>query len=1216
MLNRALFLSLLSVGSALVVPDDVRGQVQLQSNVCYTQTFDSLAGAGTVGSLVTWSDNATLPGWYAYQTKKKPYGPPAGYFVDDGSWGTGGDGLRSYGAASQSDRALGELSNTSDTLVFSIAVRLVNNTGTALNALTVSYRGEQWRQNAGTQGFVCEYQVGATSIASGVWTAVPELGFAPLVTGTAGPLDGNAAGNSRLIVGRIPAQAAQGQELWIRWTKQGVLSCGVAIDDFSVQTAPPAQPANLQFGNVTATSLTGSFQAPVPAPSGFLVLRKVDSVPTGVPVDGATYEAGAVLGDAIVAYRGSSTAFAQKGLSPNTSYHFAVFAYNGSGSTAQYLTASPLTGAQSTVAARSSLSSDVVAVPSSEAATISSLLTDPAPLSPASGIQVWQLTIRDGGAAADSDFKPTIVTGLTLNRGANNGIARWSSVIRAADLFTGETRLASGVVKDTTIEFPAFRAVVPDDGSTTIAVRVSLGTSGVMDRQPLQFLLSPISVDTEGDSTSSQLTAFPAVSSDGTRNILQVVASRLRFSVQPSDVAVGVPIVPAVEVQAADANGNRDVDYETAITLTASGATLAGSPVSLSPTSGSSLFGSLTFSTPGSPVTLTAASGGWSVTSNAFLVVSHRTFYVDSASGNDALNGLSQATAWKTLGMVNGTVFQPGDSILFKAGHSWTGQLKPKGSGSAGNPIVVGMYGGSAKPLINGAGLTGQGVVYLYNQAYWEITNLEIVNDAAAAGDRRGILIAAANAGVIDHIYLKNLFIHNIKGIAGNDDAAKRTAGIGCEVNGDASMPTRFNDIWIDGCTIANIENTGIYTDNTVTRNDYPNSAGWNDRKFTNLRITNNAIHHIAKNAMIIRLAQGGVIEHNVCYETATATTGNTMFTTGCDGTVFQYNEGYLNRADLQGGDFGDGSMYDADLRSINCIFQYSYSHDNAHGLFWTCTVQEDSGNICRYNISQNDKGIIFCINYPTTSVYCYNNTVYCDTSLSPVIISERNLNSGTRKYFFYNNVIYNNSATATYDFRTSGYTRVIDANVFFGKHPAKEPADAHKSTGDPLFVDPDKGGIGIGTVGGYALKAGSPCINTGITLGNHSAQDFWGNPVPAGGVVDRGACEFQNGTSGMLSPPREGREGYVLTQNYPNPFNPETEIGFVLESGRRIELSVFDSIGNMVRTLQQGAAPAGSHHVRWDARDDAGQRVASGIYFARLLAGNASSTIKMILLH
>jgi hypothetical protein len=478
------------------------------------------------------------------------------------------------------------------------------------------------------------------------------------------------------------------------------------------------------------------------------------------------------------------------------------------------------------------------------------------------------------------------------------------------------------------------------------------------------------------------------------------------------------------------------------------------------------------------------------------------TYYIDATSGNDSNDGRSVVSAWQTLTKVNGTTFVAGDTILFKSGLTWTGQLKPRGSGTSGNPIIIDKYNGTAKPIVNGNGVTGQGTVYLSDQQYWEINNLEITNNAATAGDRRGVFIEASNFGLAQHIYLKNLDIHNVKGTVGQDDAAKRTAGIGFEVTADAT-PTRFHDILIDGCNIYQIENTGIYTDNTVTRNDYPHTSGWNNRCFTNVRISNNVIHHISKNAMIIRLFDHGVIEHNVCYETALQVTGNTIFTAACDSTIFQYNEGYLNRSPD-----ADGSMYDADLRSPNTIWQYSYSHDNAHGLFWTCTVQEDSGVICRYNISQNDQGIIFCINYPSTSVYCYNNTVYTASNLSPVIISERNVNTGTRKYYFYNNIIYNNSTTATYDFKTSGYTRIINYNVFYGNHPSNEPADAHKLTSDPRLINPGSGGIGISTVSGYQLQASSPCLNSGYLVHNHCSVDFWGNSVPSEGTVDRGAYE------------------------------------------------------------------------------------------------------------
>jgi hypothetical protein len=484
-------------------------------------------------------------------------------------------------------------------------------------------------------------------------------------------------------------------------------------------------------------------------------------------------------------------------------------------------------------------------------------------------------------------------------------------------------------------------------------------------------------------------------------------------------------------------------------------------------------------------------------------------YYVDAIAGGDGNDGRSPASAWRSLEKVNAQTFKAGDRILLKSGSVWTGSLAPKGSGSEGKPIMIDKFGGDAKPRIDGAGMIGSGVVRLHNQEYWEINSIEITNDASAPGDRRGVLVSAAEAGVLHHIYLKNLDIHHIKGIAGNDNAAKRTAGIGIETISDTVLATRFDDILIEGCTLCSIDNTGLYTDNSMpkARDEYPGTGKWPQRRFTNVQIRKNVIHHVAKNAMIMRFLDKGVVEHNICYETALKTTGNTMFASSCDGTVFQYNEGSFNRSTG-----GDGSMYDADLRSPNTVWQYSYSHDNAHGLFWTCTVQADANIVCRYNISQNDRGIIFCINYPNTSVYCYNNTVYCGPKTSPTMIAERNNGgAGPRTYFFFNNIIYNQSSSAQYLFQPKSYNRTIDYNVFYGNHPANEPQDPHKISSDPLLSGPGGGGTGIGSLEGYKLQSGSPCIDSGLLLKEYGRSDFFGNPLPVDGLIDRGASEYQN---------------------------------------------------------------------------------------------------------
>src|SRR6187431_3285048 len=69
------------------------------------------------------------------------------------------------------------------------------------------------------------------------------------------------------------------------------------------------------------------------------------------------------------------------------------------------------------------------------------------------------------------------------------------------------------------------------------------------------------------------------------------------------------------------------------------------------------------------------------------------TIYYVSNQGNDANNGTSKKTAWRTIAKVNASRFEPGDKILFKKGDTWNERLNPPSSGSAGNAIIFGSYG-------------------------------------------------------------------------------------------------------------------------------------------------------------------------------------------------------------------------------------------------------------------------------------------------------------------------------------------------------------------------------------------------------------------------------------------------------------------------------------------------------------------------------------------
>lgn len=111
---------------------------------------------------------------------------------------------------------------------------------------------------------------------------------------------------------------------------------------------PVSQATNLNFAGVTTDSFVGTFTAGSGVISGYLVLRKENSSPTGTPTDGTTYTEGNTIGDATVVSVSSNLFFIQSSLTSNTNYFFDIFAFSGSGTEINYLTSSFLEGSQRT----------------------------------------------------------------------------------------------------------------------------------------------------------------------------------------------------------------------------------------------------------------------------------------------------------------------------------------------------------------------------------------------------------------------------------------------------------------------------------------------------------------------------------------------------------------------------------------------------------------------------------------------------------------------------------------------------------------------------------------------------------------------------------------------------------------------------------------------------------------------------------------------------
>ncbi len=188
----------------------------------------------------------------------------------------------------------------------------------------------------------------------------------------------------------------------------------------TLSAEPSNQPTGLTLGSLTDVSLSGSFTAATGTPNGYIVLGKEGSAPTSTPADGTSYSAGNTLGDAVIVSTGSESSFDDTGLSPATDYYYAVFSFNGSGSTINYLETTPLEGNTTTYEAEPSTQASSLIFSTLETTSITVDFTD--------GDGTSRLLVMKEGSVVDqtpsdgSSYTANAVFGNGADLGASNFI--------------------------------------------------------------------------------------------------------------------------------------------------------------------------------------------------------------------------------------------------------------------------------------------------------------------------------------------------------------------------------------------------------------------------------------------------------------------------------------------------------------------------------------------------------------------------------------------------------------------------------------------------------------------------------------------------------------------------------------------------------------------------------------------------------------------------
>ncbi len=94
-----------------------------------------------------------------------------------------------------------------------------------------------------------------------------------------------------------------------------------------------------------------------------------------------------------------------------------------------------------------------------------------------------------------------------------------------------------------------------------------------------------------------------------------------------------------------------------------------------------------------------------------------------------------------------------------------------------------------------------------------------------------------------------------------------------------------------------------------------------------------------------------------------------------------------------------------------------------------------------------------------------------------------------------------------------------------------------------------------------------------------------------------------------------KGKAGKLALANSPNPFNPATTITYDLPEAAEVQLVIYNTLGQAVRTLVHSMQSSGRHSVVWDGRDAVGREVTSGVYFYRIVSMGRVQTNRMLLL-
>jgi len=507
-------------------------------------------------------------------------------------------------------------------------------------------------------------------------------------------------------------------------------------------------------------------------------------------------------------------------------------------------------------------------------------------------------------------------------------------------------------------------------------------------------------------------------------------------------------------------------------------------------------------------------------------------YYLNCRKGNDSNSGTSAGNAWKSLSRVNRMVFRPGDSILLARGSVCYGELRPRGSGTAGAVITLSAYGTGRLPLIRAG--KHPAAIELKNQSYWLISHVE-----TTGGDPYGIWITGDQPNtVMRHIDLSQVVVRDVTGTPTKKDS-------GLIVFHPQAKGERFEDILVNGATAHNTTQwAGIYIDGSGS---LPPSQ-YMGRDIT---VRNSTVHNVGGDGIVIHRTRNAMIENSVAYQIGLTRvtkvgTPSAIWNWDCDDCTVQYNEAYDTHTP---GNLHDGGAYDSDNFNRDNTIQYNYAHDTdgyCVAVFGAGGKDTNINTVIRYNVCANDarlpslayQGDFFLSTWKGGSirhVLIYNNTSYWNPAKPAYALFTKSAFDPAEPDSFFNNIIYSSVPGMEYDKPESPNVLKMDHNIFWytgegtpewRKDDSRfvrlwewqdaTSQDVNSQYADPRLADPTYHSVGR-PVHQFTLLPRSPAVGQGMRLANMGQHDFFGHPLPSTGPIDVGADQAHAADSADL---------------------------------------------------------------------------------------------------